>query len=85
MFERKKKTELGFLPPKSTTFGNDSSEEEVETEEIPDMGAFLKNMDKEIGKAKQSEKNATIPGVYSVNKLTGKRVRVANACGCFGS
>jgi hypothetical protein len=86
MFEKKTKRELDFGKPKFTTFGNDSDLEEEETDEIPNVEDFMKNMDVEIKSAKQREVNATIAKVYSGQKQKQKKlaVKVMNACGCFG-
>jgi hypothetical protein len=91
MFERAKKTGLDLKEPKRVTFGNDAEETEEEVaNELPDVEALLKNMDKEIKDAKQREKNATIAKIYSSTnskqseKQLPSKTSTFDSCGCFG-
>lgn len=84
MFKKKTKNGLDFDKPKFTTFGSDSDlEEEMETDEVPNVEDFMKGMDGEIKSAKQREANATIAKVYHTQQKR-PAVKVVNACGCFG-
>ena len=85
MFEKKTKKPLDFKGPKNTTFGNDSDDEEIQTDGVPDVTDFMKAMDGEIKNAKQHEKNSTIAKIYSSSSSTTKVKQSINACGCFGS
>ena len=84
MFEKKTKNGFDFGKPKLKTFGNDSDQEETESEEIPNIEDFMKNMDGAIKNAKQQETNATIAKVFSTPKTAQPTVKVTNGCGCFG-
>jgi len=83
MFEKRKSDESVFgFPNKSINSIEQEDSNAIENKMI-DVKDFMSRMDSEIKSTKQSEKNATIARIYSVNGEVQKKSE-KSGCGCFG-